>query len=492
MEIRFLNRDEYGRTRALAAACFGSSDDLAGYYENVVRENRVAVLEDGGAILSMAHLHRMLAVYAEKSVPVWYILYVCTEKAHRHRGYMDRVMRFVLQTLQNEGEAFTFLVPVNREVYAHLGFTDAWRFDETERELLDADDDLTECVACRLNNDESFTAPLRLKNADTPSDLRYRRFDADAAADSFAFFRIRPNKSYDSVPLDCLIWSDRVKMEYCVSDGRCLLMRSRSDDAYAGCIPYCREQELSYYFKLQERYFNEVLGIPFRAFSQDSEGVKYLRSAGLLETYEVTEEAEIFDYIYSGDDLRTLAGRSFSQKRNRIHKFEREYGGRWEYRTLGYEDRETILAFLERWDENKTVEGAGINLGKDYDAAETLEIDVSGTRTILESPNVLKKIRVGGIFVDGALCAFSIGSYNPAERMAVIDIEKADPHMDGLYQLINREFLLHEFPEAELVNREDDVGVPGLRQAKMSYNPILLEKRYSLIQKDFPGKRADE
>ena len=67
--------------------------------------------------------------------------------------------------------------------------------------------------------------------------------------------------------------------------------------------------------------------------------------------------------------------------------------------------------------------------------------------------------------------------------MAVIEIEKAWNDVDGLYQVINQQFLIHEFPEAELVNREDDVGLPGLRQAKMSYYPIMFEDRYRLIQK---------
>ena len=57
--------------------------------------------------------------------------------------------------------------------------------------------------------------------------------------------------------------------------------------------------------------------------------------------------------------------------------------------------------------------------------------------------------------------------------MAVIHIEKADPEINGLYQFINQQFLVHEFPDVALVNREDDVGMPGLRKAKMSYYIFL-------------------
>lgn len=76
-----------------------------------------------------------------------------------------------------------------------------------------------------------------------------------------------------------------------------------------------------------------------------------------------------------------------------------------------------------------------------------------------------------------------MGSYNSREKMAVIHIEKANPEFNGLYQFINQQFLVHEFPEAVLVNREDDVGIPGLRKSKMSYNPIGFARKFMVEQK---------
>ena len=67
--------------------------------------------------------------------------------------------------------------------------------------------------------------------------------------------------------------------------------------------------------------------------------------------------------------------------------------------------------------------------------------------------------------------------------LAVIHIEKADPEINGLYQFINQQFLVHEFPDVALVNREDDVGMPGLRKAKMSYYPVDFARKYSVKKK---------
>ena len=60
------------------------------------------------------------------------------------------------------------------------------------------------------------------------------------------------------------------------------------------------------------------------------------------------------------------------------------------------------------------------------------------------------------------------------------NIEKADESIRGLYQAILREFLIHEFPDFQYVNREDDMGLEGLRKAKLSYKPEILLKKVLL------------
>ena len=85
------------------------------------------------------------------------------------------------------------------------------------------------------------------------------------------------------------------------------------------------------------------------------------------------------------------------------------------------------------------------------------------------------------------MAALSIGSFNNLEKMAVVSVEKADPDIDGIYQVINQQFLIHEFPDAVIVNREDDLGLPGLRQAKESYNPIGYARKYMVLQTNVKG-----
>lgn len=489
-KIRFLSPSENRKTRTLADICFAPASDNDEYYRNDIIDSRIAVIEDGDVVCSMAHLRRMILTTDDNIYSVWYICYVATLPALRRQRYMTRLFDFVLETLKKEGETLTFLTPVDKKIYRHLGFVHDWTFRREEAELLYADDDLDECSACLLNA-ESFIMPQQIRRAQSFRELEFKPFTAATAMNLVNYFYIRSNKSCDSVPLDTLLWAKAVDTRYCVVDERCLLFYDNSRGKLGSVIPLAVESELVYYFLLLRRYIGEVLEEKVSLFLVDEEGMRFLENSGALEDFDVQEVEGIFDYIYLGDKLRTLSGKELAKKRNHIHIFERQYEGRWEYRTLHFEDADMIRAFLTKWAENKalkaTTEQVGntefINLGSDYTGEETLSIDEDGVERILENREFFETVRVGGIMIDNELKAFSIGMLNPLENMAVIEIEKADPTVNGLYQMINREFLLHEFPEAELINREDDAGIPGLRKAKMSYKPLMLEKRFNIIER---------
>ena len=167
-----------------------------------------------------------------------------------------------------------------------------------------------------------------------------------------------------------------------------------------------------------------------------------------------------------------MAGKKLHKKKNLVNAFKREYEGRYEYSRLCCSDRQDVWNFLSVWREQK---------GEIQEAWE-LDYEVQGIHEILKNCSQLQ-VQMGGVYIDGKLEAFTAGSYNPREEMAVISIEKANPQIKGLYQFINQQFLIHEFPQAKIVNREDDVGIPGLRQAKLSYQPIGYARKYMVRQR---------
>jgi hypothetical protein len=170
--------------------------------------------------------------------------------------------------------------------------------------------------------------------------------------------------------------------------------------------------------------------------------------------------------------MRTLAGKKLHKKKNHLNAFKKEYDGRYEYQTLGCNTRQDIWEFLDKWREKK---------GQDVE--EHLDYEVEGIHEILHTNHCKDlQLSMGGIYIDGKLEAFSIGTYNAMEDMAIINIEKANADIRGLYQFINQQFLLHEFPTARWINREDDLGLEGLRKAKMSYYPVDFARKYEVIE----------
>lgn len=304
--------------------------------------------------------------------------------------------------------------------------------------------------------------------------LQFKPLQAEDMSKIAPFYALRPNKTCDSVYLDSFIWRDYYQVKYTVSDEKAVLFLMEKDGEPFTAMPICREEDLSYYFNQLVEYFNEVLKKPLKIFLADEEAINYLKLDP--DKFLVKEEEDLKDYLYDAEALRTLAGKKLHKKKNHLNSFLKQYEGRYEYRSLICSDREAVLSFLDEWWENK-VEAAEFIRQLDY--------EVMGIHDILKNCSMLN-VRMAGVYVDGSLKAFTIGTYNPLEKMAVIHIEKADPEVKGLYQFINQQFLIHGFSEeVKLVNREDDVGMEGLRRAKMSYYPIGFARKYGVIQKGF-------
>lgn len=283
------------------------------------------------------------------------------------------------------------------------------------------------------------------------------------------FFALRSNKTCDSVFLDTYLWKDTYKAEYMICNQEAVIWKVKHEGEYMSCVPLCTEDKLNQYFKLTEKYFHEVLNKKpvFNLVDEDSLKVLNLDP----NKYVIKELEDAADYVYDAESLRTLKGKKYQKKRNHVNKFLKQYQGRYEYRTLDASHIQLIWDFLQEWKANHG-----------DDLQHHIETESKGIKSILEHFSNLDA-SMGGIFIDGRLRAFSIGSYNSREKMAIIHIEKADHNVDGLYPYINQQFLVHEYPDALLVNREDDMGLEGLRKAKRSYYPIKMAKKFLIFEK---------
>jgi len=176
--------------------------------------------------------------------------------------------------------------------------------------------------------------------------------------------------------------------------------------------------------------------------------------------FATTEDRDNFDYLYSRQELAELKGRKFHKKRNLIKAFVNNH----EYlaQPLLEEHIADALHILEQW---RTV-----NTGED-------DKDYTAAREALEKSWELQLC--GGIyFVDERPVAYSLGEELADGTSFVIHFEKAVPGYKGLYQFINQTFAAILPGFYLTINREQDLGDPGLRQAKHSYKPIGYVKKY--------------
>lgn len=300
--------------------------------------------------------------------------------------------------------------------------------------------------------------------------LNFKPVEAEDLEKLNPFFCKRPNKTCDSVFLDSFIWREYYNVRYAVSDDKAILWLMELDGKTGSAMPICSEEDLEYYFWKLVEYFNTELKAPLYINLADEEAVEQLGLKNMPDKFKITEQVDLKDYLYDGSAMRTLSGKKLHKKKNHLNAFKREYEGRYEYRRLCCSDRGDVWKFLDRWREEKGEE-----------VEEHLDYEVRGIHEILKNCSLLN-VRMSGVYIDDHLEAFTIGSYNPLEKMAVIHIEKANPEIRGLYQFINQQFLIEEFPDAVLINREDDLGLEGLRKAKLSYNPIDYARKYQVEQ----------
>jgi len=209
------------------------------------------------------------------------------------------------------------------------------------------------------------------------------------------------------------------------------------------------------------------LGIPLKIMAPTVEVIRDLRSR--YPDYGFHYFRSHSDYIYLRDDLASLAGHRYQAKRNHVNKFESEYG--FEYSTLTAADKDECLDLLHRWREQRICE-SDVN---DLFITE-LDNEESGIRKALANFNALG-LTGGTIRVDGKMVAFCYGSAISEDTFCT-HIEKADEQFDGVFPTINRLFAEHLPVRFKYLNREDDLGLPGLRNAKQTYHPVRMLDKY--------------
>ncbi len=172
-----------------------------------------------------------------------------------------------------------------------------------------------------------------------------------------------------------------------------------------------------------------------------------------------------FEYIYETGKLASLQGKPLQPKRNHINYFTKQYN--WSFEKITQENMLEVLMFSHKWDDEMNIPiGSALNM------------ENQALMTALEAFFCLE-LDGGLLRVDGEVVAFSIGCPIADDTYLVL-FEKADGNIRGAYPMINREFVRHFCMGYRYVNRAEDNGDEGLRKAKLSYYPDILQEIYQM------------
>ena len=215
-------------------------------------------------------------------------------------------------------------------------------------------------------------------------------------------------------------------------------------------------------------------GIPCRITGLNQDNIAYIE-AEYPGMFRFHCDRDSYDYVYDIHDLADLKGRKYQKKRNHYNRFR----DRFPYYTveaLSSENVGSVTEMAESWYEERLRE----------DPQGDYHMEQAALRKALNHYDALDM--EGLVLKDGdAILAFTLGS-PLSENTFDIHFEKARQDVDGAYAVINCEFaryLREKYPRIQFLNREDDLGLEGLRKAKLSYYPHhLVEKCWACLLED--------
>ena len=192
-------------------------------------------------------------------------------------------------------------------------------------------------------------------------------------------------------------------------------------------------------------------------------GIDSTQAGQLSSRYQVLSDRDNWDYVYLSSDLADLPGDRYHSKRNFVTRCLANH--KCEYVKLDTSAVNDCLQLQTEW----------CNL-RQCGSEPSLEAENKAIKTIFERYAQLNSFG-GAVYVDDKLEAFTLAE--PLNKnTAVIHFEKANPQIVGLYQLINQWFCQNTLRTFTFVNREQDLGIPGLRKAKLSYHPHHMIEKY--------------
>ncbi|MCL2791929.1 MAG: phosphatidylglycerol lysyltransferase domain-containing protein [Spirochaetaceae bacterium] len=276
----------------------------------------------------------------------------------------------------------------------------------------------------------------------------------------YSFFKKHPSENCGFNICNIFTWGLYYKLEYTICFDRLILFNPSYSYLFAPIGEAFSAEEL---FQINNSFKKIHSNLEILGVSED-----YINNPNLSEYFHITNYENWSDYIYTTENLVKLTGKKLAKKKNLISQFNKLYTD-YTVKLINANDYAEIIEFCYYWKKTHGVED------------EYLDIEFEAIKTILTHwetfpCNGLK------LYTDGKICAFSI--YSPqTNNMATVHFEKYDSQIKGAGQVINQETAKVLIKDFKYINREEDMGSEGIRQAKRSYQPDKILPYYRLKSK---------
>ena len=304
---------------------------------------------------------------------------------------------------------------------------------------------------------------MQLSTAKPP--LNWRCATLEEAARYAAAIRITPTQSADYTFGNIYMWNETYQQSFCFVDDYILIRIAEDGVKFRYLFPIGKSDPSHAVAWLLEEA--KRIGQPL-CFVGVTEDQLATLDPELAKSFTVTETRDHADYIYSAEALATLKGKKLHAKRNHINTLTAAHT--WGIRPLSPVDFPACREILAAWE------------------SATESSNAPEHRAILRAFDAFNELSLFGalLTIDEMPVAFTIGEMIGEDTLCV-HFEKALPTWRTAYPLINREFVKmtrERYPSLAFVNREDDMGLAGLRTAKLSYHPAFLLRKFALRSKN--------
>ncbi|MBC2582247.1 DUF2156 domain-containing protein [Clostridium sp. DJ247] len=257
------------------------------------------------------------------------------------------------------------------------------------------------------------------------------------------------------------IWRKALDIQYAICNNILIIKKTDFSNNYHFMQPvgYTKEnlkEIIDFLFESKE-----VLNLQYFMKDVEESFIQDLNDVFPNHKFTIEEDRDNSDYIYESSKLISLSGKKLHKKKNNYNHFIKNY--KYSNDIIKPENIELCIKAAIEWCHKSICKGYLLH-------------ELSSIKDLLENISELELFGMV-VYIKDKLSAFTIGE-KMNNNMAIIHIEKADPDIRGLYTYINQVFAERYFKNVTYINREQDLGIEGLRKAKMSYMPAMLAKKF--------------